>query len=93
MLPLLYDAYTGALSVSDAAWALMKIISPAGDIEAFISLMANFVDNVRLALGGHATVGSILKMIPDFAMTIVGMIPGVKVAKILSNSYAIANLI
>lgn len=90
---LFYDAFTGNISVSDCAWAILKMLNPAADIQAAVSLVANFIDNIRLALGGNASVGAILKMIPDFAMTIVGLIPGVKILDVIANAYSIANLL
>lgn len=85
----LYDVYTGSLSVSDFAWALMKKLGPANDVAALISFLTNFIDNIRLALGGNATVWQILKMIPDFAIVLAGFFPG---ASTVVDLYSFATL-
>ena len=89
---MLYDAYTGSISFSSAAWLLVKRLNPAADVAAAVSLVANMVDNIRLALGGNASLWQVVKILPDFAMTIAGMIPGVKVLTVLADIYSIANI-
>lgn len=90
---ILYEAFTGSISFSSAAWGILNILNPAADIKAAVSLVANLIDNIRLALGGNASLWQIVKMIPDFAMTIVGLIPGVKVLDVIANAYSIGNLL
>ena len=72
----LRDAYTGSISVSDFAWLLMKKLGPAHDVQALIGFLTNFIDNIRMAFGGSASVWQILKMIPDFAVVLAGFFPG-----------------
>lgn len=85
-----YDAYTGSISVSDIAWLLIKKLGPANDVAALISFLTNFIDNIRLGLGGNASVWQILKMIPDFAIVLAGFFPG---ASLIVDLYSLATLL
>lgn len=53
---IMYDAFTGSISISSAAWTILNILNPAVDIKAAVSLVTNFIDNIRLALGGNVSV-------------------------------------
>lgn len=86
----LYDAFTGSISVSDLAWLLVKKIGPTNDVAALIGFLTNFIDNIRLALGGDASVWQILKMVPDFMIVIAGFFPG---ASLVVDLYSIATLL
>lgn len=88
-----YDAAQGKISVGSAAWLMIKELNPAADVAASVSLLANFIDNIIGAFSGNVTIASVVKMIPDFAMTIAGIIPGVKVLTVMSDIYAVAQLL
>lgn len=91
----LYDMYTGSFTVGDA---LIKIASRIGsnvfpDYKAAIKFFTNFVENMKLALGGNLTVGRIMRILPDFASMLVSIIPGARVAGVFADLYGIATIL
>lgn len=91
---LLYEAFTGSISLWSLISNLATIfgVSPKSYSQA-ISIASNFIGNIKLALGGKATIGSILKMVPDFVVMVIGLFPGAKFAKVITKSYSIASLL
>lgn len=84
-----YQVYTGSLSV----WSAVNIIMDWFGIgSASFDILRNFVNNIVTAFTNGGSVWDVVKMIPDFARTILGMLPASKTLKIITHAYDIANL-
>jgi hypothetical protein len=85
--------FKGGLSLGDVIWTIIGYINPGKDWKLAYDLLLNLISNIRLALSGNASVGDIVAILPDFAMTILGALPLGVIMEVISNVYPIAQLL
>ncbi|MBB6623695.1 hypothetical protein H7E67_09655 [Clostridium gasigenes] len=85
----LYQIYNGSLTTWSAVSSILDIL---GIGTASFDIVRNFVNNLVAVFAYGGNIWDVVKIIPDFARTILGMLPATKVLIVITRAYDIASL-